>query len=127
MAASNACGFVIACMKLIVYSLALAINLSKTKNCIVSKLRKLINDKIYFLFPEPPKLVVNEKRYGRKSKPDTSYSEDLYSADDESLVDSRTESQTSMKLTNGVSEKHEEETHQKVRKLLQLGQSSCPM
>lgn len=64
--------------------------------------------------PEPPKLVVNEKRYGRKSKPDSSYSEDLYSADDESLAESRTESQTSMKLTNGVSEKHEEETHQKV-------------
>ncbi|XP_031558553.1 ninein-like protein [Actinia tenebrosa] len=64
---------------------------------------------------EPPKLVVNEKRYGRKSKPDTSYSEDLYSADDESLSESRTDNQTSMKLTNGVSEKHEEETHQKER------------
>jgi hypothetical protein len=68
---------------------------------------------LYFV-PEPPKLVVNEKRYGRKSKPDASYSEDLYSADDESLGESRTESNVSTALTNGVSEKHEEETHPKV-------------
>ena len=36
--------------------------------------------------------MVNEKRYGRRSRPETSYSEDLYSADDESLIDSRPES-----------------------------------
>ena len=67
---------------------------------------------------EPPKLVKNEKRYGRKTKPDTSYSEDLYSGDEESLSESRTESRTSMKMTNGVSEKHEEETHQKVSRAI---------
>ena len=44
---------------------------------------------------EPPKAVVNEKRYGRRSRPETSYSEDLYSADDESLIDSRPESRLS--------------------------------
>lgn len=46
-------------------------------------------------FLEPPKLVVNEKRYGRRSRPETSYSEDLYSADDESLIDSQPESRLS--------------------------------
>ena len=39
--------------------------------------------------------MVNEKRYGRRSRPETSYSEDLYSADDESLIDSRPESRLS--------------------------------
>lgn len=38
---------------------------------------------------------MNEKRYGRRSRPETSYSEDLYSADDESLIDSRPESRLS--------------------------------
>jgi len=36
--------------------------------------------------------VVNEKRYGRRSRPDASYSEDLYSADDESMMESQPES-----------------------------------
>ena len=39
--------------------------------------------------------MVNEKRYGRRSRPETSYSEDLYSADDESMIDSRPESRLS--------------------------------
>lgn len=51
--------------------------------------------KVCALFLEPPKLVVNEKRYGRRSRPETSYSEDLYSADDESMIDSRPESRLS--------------------------------
>ena len=45
---------------------------------------------------EPPKLIVNEKRYGRKSKPDNSASEDQYSADEESsFLESRPESRAS--------------------------------
>lgn len=45
---------------------------------------------------EPPKLIVNEKRYGRKSKPDNSVSEDQYSADEESsFLESRPESRAS--------------------------------
>ncbi|XP_048586861.1 ninein-like protein isoform X5 [Nematostella vectensis] len=56
---------------------------------------------------EPPKYVKGEKRYGRKSKPDTSYSEDLYSADDESLAESRPASaRSSRTLANGVHEDH---------------------
>ena len=39
--------------------------------------------------------MVNEKRYGRRSRPETSYSEDLYSADDESIIDSLPESRLS--------------------------------
>lgn len=48
----------------------------------------------YFKLAEPPKLIVNEKRYGRKSKPDVSISEDQYSADEESsFLESQIESQ----------------------------------
>lgn len=39
--------------------------------------------------------MVNEKRYGRWSRPEASYSEDLYSADDESMIESRPESRMS--------------------------------
>ncbi|KAK3732838.1 hypothetical protein QZH41_002838 [Actinostola sp. cb2023] len=49
---------------------------------------------------EPPKLLKNEKRYGRTSKPDNSYSEDLYSADEESLVGSRPLLQLLVVMTN---------------------------
>ena len=48
-----------------------------------------------YSYSEPPKLVVNEKRYGRRSRPDISASEDLYSADEESLVESHPNSQLS--------------------------------
>lgn len=39
--------------------------------------------------------MVNEKRYGRWSRPEASYSEDLYSADDESMIESQPESRMS--------------------------------
>ena len=51
--------------------------------------------------------MVNEKRYGRWSRPDASYSEDLYSADDESMIESRPESHLSdSRLTSEV-DRHE--------------------
>ena len=39
--------------------------------------------------------MVNENRYGRRSRPETSSLEELYDADDESLIDSRPESRLS--------------------------------
>ena len=58
--------------------------------------------------------MVNEKRYGRWSRPDASYSEDLYSADDESMIESRPESHVSdFHLTSEVD--HHEAPTQEVR------------
>lgn len=60
--------------------------------------------------------MVNEKRYGRWSRPDASYSEDLYSADDESMIESRPESHLSdSHLTSEVD--HHEAPTQEVRTL----------
>ena len=60
--------------------------------------------------------MVNEKRYGRWSRPDASYSEDLYSADDESMIESQLESRLSdSHLTSEVD--HREAPAQEVRKL----------
>ena len=70
----------------------------------------------FFFFSEPPKLVVNEKRYGRRSRPDASYSEDLYSADDESMMESQPESRLSdSRLTSEVD--HQEVPTREVRTL----------
>ena len=63
-------------------------------SCYMYMFYKLLIYWIY-IFLEPPKLVVNEKRYGRWSRPEASYSEDLYSADDESMIESRPESRLS--------------------------------
>ena len=51
--------------------------------------------------------MVNEKRYGRRSRPDASYSEDLYSADDESMIESRPESRLSDSHLTSEVEHHE--------------------
>ncbi|KAL9987729.1 hypothetical protein ACROYT_G002082 [Oculina patagonica] len=66
---------------------------------------------------EPPKLVVNEKRYGRWSRPEASYSEDLYSADDESMIESRPESRLSDSHITSEADHHDAPAREEKPKL----------
>lgn len=56
--------------------------------------------------------MVNEKRYGRWSRPNASYSEDLYSADDESMIESRPESRLSDSHLTSEVDHHEAPTRE---------------
>ena len=56
--------------------------------------------------------MVNEKRYGRRSRPDASYSEDLYSADDESMIESQPESRLSDSRVTSEVDHHETPTRE---------------
>lgn len=56
--------------------------------------------------------MVNEKRYGRRSRPEASYSEDLYSADDESMIESRPESHLSDSHITSETDHHDVPTRE---------------
>ena len=69
--------------------------------------------------------MVNEKRYGRRSRPETSYSEDLYSADDESMIDSRPESRLSDSHFTSEVDRVESPTREVRTRAVQLVLSLC--